>query len=47
MRDRTTDRLIVEPRIRRVVRPRPSTPPSDDREVPTPRAPARDERPED
>ncbi|MDD7942221.1 hypothetical protein PHK61_27785 [Actinomycetospora lutea] len=51
MRDRMDDRLIQEPRIRRIVRPRPSAPPTDgrgdERGVPTPRVPARDERRED
>ena len=83
MRDRTSDRLVQEPRIKRIVRhrprseaepdqrhrprseaepdqrprprseaepdpgPRPAGTPSEDRAVPTPRGPARDERPED
>ncbi|MFC5141062.1 hypothetical protein ACFPK1_22695 [Actinomycetospora rhizophila] len=48
MRDRTDDRLIQEPRIRRIVRPRPSAPPPDERGgVPSPRGPVRDEHPED
>lgn len=44
MRDRSGDRLIQEPRIRRIVRPRPSAPPVDEERVPTPRGPVRDER---
>lgn len=46
MRARTDDRLIQEPRIRRVPRPRPGTARPGERAVPTPRMPARDERPE-